>query len=63
MAKFQNKKNNGICEVFSLDNIEKLRKNPNYVELKVNKKDVKNNESSKKEEKESGADENTLSND
>lgn len=49
MAKFQNKKNNGICEVFSLENIEKLRKNPNYIELK--KKDVKKNKSSKLEEK------------
>lgn len=63
MAKFQNKKNNGICEVFSLDNIEKLRKNPNYIELDLKNKDDKKNKSSKKEENESGANENTLSND
>lgn len=32
MAKFQHK-NKGICEVFSRENIEKLRKNPNYKEI------------------------------
>lgn len=29
MAKFKHK-NGGICEVFSLDNIEKLKKDKNY---------------------------------
>lgn len=61
MAKFQNKKTKGICEVFSLDNIEKLRKSPNYNEL--NEKDVKKNESSKiKKENGSGGNENAILN-
>lgn len=36
MAKFKNKKG-GICEVYSLDNIEKLRKDKNYVEISTKK--------------------------
>lgn len=32
MAKFKNKKG-GICEVYSLDNINKLRKDKNYTEI------------------------------
>lgn len=32
MARFKNKKG-GICEVYSLDNIEKFRKDKNYIEI------------------------------
>lgn len=38
MAKFKNKKG-GICEVYSLDNIEKLRSDKNYTEI-IEKKPV-----------------------
>lgn len=52
MTKFKHK-NGGICEVFSKLNIEKLRKNPNYKEIKEtskeeNKQNKENNEENKK---------------
>lgn len=36
MAKFKHK-NGGICEVFSLDNINKLKKDKNYIEISEKK--------------------------
>lgn len=43
MAKFKNKKG-GICEVFSLDNINKLKKDKNYIEItdKIKKSNISN---------------------
>lgn len=38
MTKFKHK-NGGICEVFSRINIEKLRKDPNYKEIKETSKE------------------------
>lgn len=39
MAKFKNKKS-GICEVYSLDNIEKFRKDKNYIEINEKKSQI-----------------------
>lgn len=39
MAKFKNKKG-GICEVYSLDNIEKFRKDKNYIEINEKKSQI-----------------------
>lgn len=41
MAKFKCK-NGGICEVYSTENINKLRKNPDYKELVETKAEEKN---------------------
>lgn len=38
MTKFKYK-NGGVCEVFSKSNIEKLRKDPNYKEIKETSKE------------------------
>lgn len=40
MAKFKNKKG-GICEVYSLDNINKLNKDKNYTIIDEKKTDIK----------------------
>lgn len=40
MAKFKHK-NGGICEVFSLDNIEKLGKDSNYTRIDGVKANIK----------------------
>lgn len=47
MAKFKNKKG-GICEVYSLDNIKKLRENKDYIEIteKTKKIVISNNSAS-----------------
>lgn len=51
MAKFQHK-NRGICEVFSRDNIEKLRKDPNYKEISIKtKEELKNKVTEENKEK------------
>lgn len=39
MAKFKNKKG-GICEVYSLDNIENFRKDKNYIEINEKKSQI-----------------------
>ena len=39
MAKFKNKKG-GICEVYSLDNIRKLKENKDYIEITEKTKKV-----------------------
>lgn len=40
MAKFKHKKG-GTCEVFSLDNIEKLEKDPNFTQIDEKKEPIK----------------------
>jgi len=45
MARFKNKKG-GVCEVYSLDNIEKLRKDKNYVEINEKQPQIKTKTSS-----------------
>lgn len=49
MAKFQHK-SKGICEVFSRDNIEKLRKNPNYKEITSKVKEEPKNKSTESQD-------------
>lgn len=45
MAKFKHK-NGGICEVFSLDNINKLKKDKNYTEISEKKPIIRAKEQS-----------------
>lgn len=41
MTKFKHK-NGGICEVLTRENIDRLRKNPNYKEIAEKSKETKN---------------------
>lgn len=50
MAKFKHK-DGGICEVFSRENIEKLRKNSNYKEIKETSKEENKPKEENKENK------------
>lgn len=40
MAKFKNKKG-GICEVYTVDNIERLTKDKNYIRIDKKETDIK----------------------
>jgi len=52
MALFKHK-NGGVCEVLTIENIAKLRKNPNYQEIKPEKEKKKETKKLEEESKES----------